>query len=145
LSRSIISVGVPRGTPTPDHVLTSKPAMDSLMVGTSGNHRRSRQRKDGERACTAVPDMRERIRQGIDRRLNSAGEKVGDEGRPAPIWHVENIDPGNAGLTDAALRARLAEVGAVPLQLTPDEFGARITRDVEKWAKVIKLAGIGPY
>jgi tripartite-type tricarboxylate transporter receptor subunit TctC len=51
----------------------------------------------------------------------------------------------NAGLADAALRSRFAEVGAVPLQLTADEFRARITRDVEKWAKVINLAGIEPY
>jgi tripartite-type tricarboxylate transporter receptor subunit TctC len=51
----------------------------------------------------------------------------------------------NAGLADAGLRARFAEVGAVPLQLTPDELRARITRDVEKWAKVTKLAGIEPY
>jgi tripartite-type tricarboxylate transporter receptor subunit TctC len=51
----------------------------------------------------------------------------------------------NAGLADAALRARLAEVGAVPLPLSPDELRARIAYDVEKWAKVIKLAGIEPY
>ena len=65
-------------------------------------------------------------------------------GTPADIIERLNREI-NAGLADAALRARLAEVGAVPLQLAPDEFRARITRDVEKWAKVIKLAGIEPY
>jgi tripartite-type tricarboxylate transporter receptor subunit TctC len=50
----------------------------------------------------------------------------------------------NAGLTDPVLKARLAEVGGVPLVYTPDALRAMISRDGEKWAKVIKLAGIEP-
>jgi tripartite-type tricarboxylate transporter receptor subunit TctC len=50
----------------------------------------------------------------------------------------------NAGLADTALRTRLAEVGAVPLGYTPDALREMIARDGEKWAKVIKRAGIEP-
>lgn len=32
--------------------------------------------------------------------------------------------------------------GAVPLVKTPDEFGAFLRKDIEKWAKVVKTAGI---
>jgi tripartite-type tricarboxylate transporter receptor subunit TctC len=50
----------------------------------------------------------------------------------------------NAGLADPVLKARLSEVGGVPLVYTPDALRAMIARDGEKWAKVIKLAGIEP-
>jgi tripartite-type tricarboxylate transporter receptor subunit TctC len=50
----------------------------------------------------------------------------------------------NAGLADPGLKARLAAVGGVPLIYTPDELRALIARDVVKWAKVVKRAGIEP-
>jgi len=49
-----------------------------------------------------------------------------------------------AGLADPAIRARLAEVGTIPMILTPAEFGAYIAAESEKWAKVVKFAGIKP-
>ena len=50
----------------------------------------------------------------------------------------------NASLSDPALKARYADVGAVPIILTPDEVRARITRDIAKWRKVIEDAGLKP-
>jgi len=50
----------------------------------------------------------------------------------------------NAGLADAGVQKRFAEVGAIPLRYTPAEMRAMIARDVEKWARVVKLAGIQP-
>ena len=47
-----------------------------------------------------------------------------------------------AGLADAGLAARFAEVGAVPLRLSSEEMRATIARDVAKWARVVKTAGI---
>ena len=47
-----------------------------------------------------------------------------------------------AGLADPGLVARFAEVGAVPLRLSSDEMRAAIARDVAKWARVVKTAGI---
>jgi tripartite-type tricarboxylate transporter receptor subunit TctC len=50
----------------------------------------------------------------------------------------------NAGLAEPGITSRLADVGASPLRFTPAEFAARIAGDVEKWAKVVRLAGIQP-
>jgi tripartite-type tricarboxylate transporter receptor subunit TctC len=48
----------------------------------------------------------------------------------------------NAGLADAAIKARLADLGATPLPMPPAEFGKLVVEETEKWAKVIKFAGI---
>lgn len=48
----------------------------------------------------------------------------------------------NAVLADPKLVARLAELGGLPMALTPAEFGKLIADDTEKWAKVIKDAGV---
>jgi tripartite-type tricarboxylate transporter receptor subunit TctC len=48
----------------------------------------------------------------------------------------------NAGLTDTKIQAQLTNLGAVPMPMTPAEFRNFIADEVEKWAKVIKFAGI---
>jgi tripartite-type tricarboxylate transporter receptor subunit TctC len=48
----------------------------------------------------------------------------------------------NAGLADAKLSARLADVGVEPTPMTPAEFGKLIADDTEKWGKVIRAAGV---
>jgi tripartite-type tricarboxylate transporter receptor subunit TctC len=50
----------------------------------------------------------------------------------------------NAGLANTTIRARLADVGTIPMVLTAAEFGAYVAAESEKWAKVVKLAGIKP-
>jgi tripartite-type tricarboxylate transporter receptor subunit TctC len=45
-------------------------------------------------------------------------------------------------LADAKLSARLADLGGVPLPMTPSDFGKHVVREAEKWAKVVKLAGL---
>lgn len=50
----------------------------------------------------------------------------------------------NAGLADPGIRARMAEVGGVPLIYSPAELRALIVRDAAKWARVVELAGIKP-
>ena len=50
----------------------------------------------------------------------------------------------NAGLQDTALRKRFADVGAVPIRGTAAEMTARIAKGTEKWATVVKRAGIQP-
>jgi tripartite-type tricarboxylate transporter receptor subunit TctC len=50
----------------------------------------------------------------------------------------------NAGLADPKLNARLADLGGTPLVGSPSEFGELIAEDIEKWARVIKFAGIKP-
>jgi tripartite-type tricarboxylate transporter receptor subunit TctC len=50
----------------------------------------------------------------------------------------------NAGLADANVKARFADLGATVLVHTPAGFGKLIGDETGKWAKVIKFAGIKP-
>ena len=50
----------------------------------------------------------------------------------------------NSGLADAKLKARLADQGATVNAGTPADFGKLIAEETEKWAKVVKFAGIKP-
>ena len=40
------------------------------------------------------------------------------------------------------VKARLADLGSVPMPLSPFEFGHLIFESVEKWGKVIRTANI---
>jgi tripartite-type tricarboxylate transporter receptor subunit TctC len=48
----------------------------------------------------------------------------------------------NAALADPKMKARLADVGGTALLGSPADFGKLIADETEKWAKVIKFAGI---
>jgi tripartite-type tricarboxylate transporter receptor subunit TctC len=48
----------------------------------------------------------------------------------------------NAALSDPQIKARLADLGATVLRGSSDQFGTLVTDDTQKWAKVIKFAGI---
>jgi len=48
----------------------------------------------------------------------------------------------NAVLSDPALRARFASLGAEPMLMTPAEFGKYVAAETAKWGKVVKEAGI---
>jgi tripartite-type tricarboxylate transporter receptor subunit TctC len=62
---------------------------------------------------------------------------------PADIVNTVNREI-NAGLADAKLRARLAELGGTPLTGSPDELAKLIGEETEKWAKVIRAGNIKP-
>jgi tripartite-type tricarboxylate transporter receptor subunit TctC len=65
--------------------------------------------------------------------------------RNTPAEIVERLNREiNAGLADAKMRARLAELGGVVLPGSPGEFGKLIADETEKWGKVVKFAGIKP-
>ena len=64
-------------------------------------------------------------------------------GTPAVIIERLNREI-NAGLADPAVRARLADVATTPIFFTPDEFGAYMASEVEKWGKVVRVSGIRP-
>jgi tripartite-type tricarboxylate transporter receptor subunit TctC len=62
-------------------------------------------------------------------------------GTPAEI--IEKLNKQiNTALADAKLRARFTNVGAVVHGSSPAEFTQFIADDTEKWAKVIRFAGI---
>jgi len=48
----------------------------------------------------------------------------------------------NAAFNDPKMKARLADLGGVALPGSPAEFGKLIADETEKWAKVIKFAGL---
>jgi len=48
----------------------------------------------------------------------------------------------NAALADPALVKRFAELGAVTMPMTPDEFGKLVADETEKWRKVVEFAGV---
>ena len=50
----------------------------------------------------------------------------------------------NAGLQDATLLKRVADIGGVPIRATPAEMSELIARNIDKWARVVKAAGIEP-
>ena len=50
----------------------------------------------------------------------------------------------NAALADPTIKARLIDLGGTVLVLSPTGFGRLVADETEKWAKVIKDAGIKP-
>jgi tripartite-type tricarboxylate transporter receptor subunit TctC len=50
----------------------------------------------------------------------------------------------NAALGDPSMKARLANFGHTAFASSPADFGKYIAEEIEKWAKVIKFAGIKP-
>ena len=65
--------------------------------------------------------------------------------KATPAEIVEKLNEEiNASLADPKIKARLAELGAMVLAGSPADFGKLIADDTEKWAKVIKSAGIRP-
>ncbi len=48
----------------------------------------------------------------------------------------------DAGLKDPAVRAKLTALATTPMFFTPDEFGAYIGTEIEKWRKVVRAANI---
>jgi tripartite-type tricarboxylate transporter receptor subunit TctC len=48
----------------------------------------------------------------------------------------------NAVLADPAIKARLADLGSEPFSGSAADFGKLITAETEKWAKVVRFAGI---
>jgi tripartite-type tricarboxylate transporter receptor subunit TctC len=63
--------------------------------------------------------------------------------KATPAEIVEKLNKEiNAGLADSKLKARFADLGATVFVGSPADFGKFIADETEKWAKVIKFAGI---
>ena len=50
----------------------------------------------------------------------------------------------NVAIADTGMKARLAALGGEPLPGSPAQFGQLIAAETEKWAKVVRAAGIKP-
>jgi tripartite-type tricarboxylate transporter receptor subunit TctC len=62
------------------------------------------------------------------------------KGTPAEIIDKLNTAV-NEILADPAMKTRIADLGGVPIIVTPAEFGAVIQAETDKWEKVVKFAG----
>jgi tripartite-type tricarboxylate transporter receptor subunit TctC len=65
--------------------------------------------------------------------------------RDTPGGIIEKLNKEiNAGLADPRIKARFADLAATVFMGSPTDFAKFIADDTEKWAKVIKFAGITP-
>jgi len=76
-------------------------------------------------------------------------------GYVADVWHgvgapkntpTDVIDRLNkeigAALADPAMKAKFANLGAEPMPMAPGEFGQFVVGEIDKWAKVVRFAGV---
>jgi tripartite-type tricarboxylate transporter receptor subunit TctC len=65
--------------------------------------------------------------------------------RHTPVAIIETLNREiNAGLADPRIEARLVDLGGKVVAGSPADFGKLIADDAEKWAKVVKFAGVKP-
>jgi len=63
--------------------------------------------------------------------------------RNTPVDIIDRLNKElNAGLADSKIKTRIVELGGTVLGGSPAEFGTILSEATEKWAKVIKFAGI---
>jgi tripartite-type tricarboxylate transporter receptor subunit TctC len=118
-------------------------------------------------AFTPIPLSIAFIRDGKLRALAVTGAKPSDAlpgiptmaqfvpGYEADVWHgvgapkntpADIIDRLNkelgAALADPGMIAKFANLGAEPMPMTPGEFGKFVVAEIDKWAKVVKFAGV---
>jgi tripartite-type tricarboxylate transporter receptor subunit TctC len=68
-------------------------------------------------------------------------------GAPAntPREIVDKLNKGVANaLANPTLKAKILDLGGVPMPMTPAEFGKLLAEETEKWGKVIRAANIKP-
>lgn len=63
------------------------------------------------------------------------------KGTPPEIINKLNTEL-NAALADPKVQKRLADLGGIPMPMTPADFGKLIVNEMQKWDKVIKFANI---
>jgi tripartite-type tricarboxylate transporter receptor subunit TctC len=62
-----------------------------------------------------------------------------------PIERIEKLNREiNDGLVDSKIKKRLTDLGALPMPMTPTEFGQLLAVETERWTKVVRSANIKP-
>jgi tripartite-type tricarboxylate transporter receptor subunit TctC len=113
---------------TTDYIATGK--LRALAVTTAA---RAKMLPELPAIAEFVPGYEASQWYGISAPKNTPAEIVGKLNREI-----------NAGIADPAMKARFAAIGGEPLPGSPAEFGRLIAEETEKWAKVVRAAGIKP-
>jgi len=88
----------------------------------------------------AIPDVPTFAEQGIrDQDADTLTGLVAPAGTPKEIVDLLYREIAKA-VAQPDLKERLAVLGFKPVANTPDEFGARIRAEIEKWGKVVRDA-----
>jgi tripartite-type tricarboxylate transporter receptor subunit TctC len=120
-------------------------------------------------AFTTIPSLIEYIRAGKLRALGVASARRSDllpdvptvgefvPGYEASAWYglgapkstpteiIEKLNRAtSAVIADPNTKSHLAGLGAVPMSMTPAEFGKFMSDETEKWGKVIRAANVKP-
>jgi tripartite-type tricarboxylate transporter receptor subunit TctC len=92
----------------------------------------------------SLPDIPTMQEAGVSGFVVTSGfHFLGPAGLPRPI--VEKLNSALVQtLRDPAIRKALIERGADPIGSTPEEHAAYIKTEIEKWRRVVKVAGIKP-
>jgi tripartite-type tricarboxylate transporter receptor subunit TctC len=104
-----------------------------LALGTSGTKRTSVLPNVPTIDEAGVPGYESTIWLGI----------MAPKGTPQPIVNKLNAEMVKV-MNLAAVKAEWAKQGAVPMPMTPAQFDKYLRGDIEKWAKVVKMAGLTP-
>ena len=124
------------GRPGPDDVRRDHRDVEAGRVRQGPGHRLERQHALGGDAGGA--DRRGGRRARL-RRDDLAGNHGAGRYAEAGRRSAQRRDP--KILAQAEVKADFAKQGAVPMQMSPDEFGRFLAQDIEKWAKVVKVSG----
>ena len=116
------------------HLPTMKPNVDAGLVRALGT--------SGETRSPTMPDMPTISEAGVPGFTASGWVGiVAPAATPKPIVDLLNKEI-NKILTSAEIKKSWAKQGVDPMSMTPEQFGAFIKAEIEKWAKVAQTAGV---
>ena len=114
----------------------------SMPFIKSGQVRALGRRHRGARRGAAGPAARERVRAGL-RGEQFLRRRRAAERRP-PTSSSGSTRRSALVLAEPKMKARLAELGATVMPLSPADFRKLVADETEKWAKVVKFSGARP-
>ncbi|PHY07926.1 MAG: MFS transporter [Alcaligenaceae bacterium] len=133
------------GTATTNLIANDIQAMFQLVPGIAGQVKANKVRAlaiMSPSRSPALPQVPTTAELGFPNLMSSTWFAVlAPKGTPQPIIARMNTEI-NQILAEPVFKNKLADIGATPLGGTPAELAMHLTAELEKWALVIKAAGI---